>query len=500
MTIRIAGWLGLAAMAAASPAWAQTGSTPMGLPPPATAGGTRVTTQIGAPAGTPPAAPRPAGAVQPAASAEAPGASFGASASNAVRQPVPLTFGEETTAPPPPPRPAGSAAAGRGGPAGAPLVFDQGQAGQGAGQVGGQGNTAGQASQVVDLGPADLVQDAWRKGQRSEGQFLQGIKRYALSSDAAGRATLRCIAGSGQALGPAAGIGGAATAPIPVRSATPPGELAYCPVVVRPGVATTIYMPAWEEVATGKTGDDKSFTLSPLGANALVLSTKYEEVDTNIEIVGKSGLRYSLWAVSILTKSNDQLPDTSIEIIGEMPGDSSIVYGDRSSWMWQVASRRAPAAGADRTMPAGLVQASATPAALPPLGGGAAMRKMPPVETLKPKELRIDRLVFDDYEIELATPDSASIKPKRVFHDGKTVYLDFGRDGSWFYPVVRAVVDDISTPVTPTPIGDGNSIWAFDLEVLSDLILVDGTRRRVCLRYRPKPEQAAARSGGGKPS
>lgn len=256
--------------------------------------------------------------------------------------------------------------------------------------------------------------------------------------------------------------------PVAAPGQVAPGHLVvhydpYATTTVRVGenLLTTIRLPGCERIAAVRVGDAHNFEVTQESGNELSVYAWTPGVDTSLEVRGRTGNRY----VFLLRSQQASASDVA---------DIAVTVQDRRACgvVDRVAGRPAPGAPVGTT------------------ATGAPMSGRP--EPFAPADLDFDR-----YRIFVGEPGHAVIAPDRVYTDGVTTYLDYGRRAERMErPAVFAVVDGVDEPVDVRVTGARGQIVA--VPVIGDLSLRSG-QAVVCIRLRhrdPPPEVTVDESLG----
>ena len=181
---------------------------------------------------------------------------------------------------------------------------------------------------------------------------------------------------------------------------------------LREFMTTTVVFPSWEKLDEIIVGDASTFEASQAKDNILLLKPKeFIGADSNITVIGKSGLVYTFYVRSEGFNS-ENLPDLRVHV--HVPGTIPVSFS-----------------------PAPSNQEKAEP-------GDPSKRESNPNESYPQKlEPRLDRLTF-----KWTMSGDPSLAPQQVFSDGVRTWFNFGHTlEEQDLPVIARVIDGIDTPV-----------------------------------------------------
>ena len=246
---------------------------------------------------------------------------------------------------------------------------------------------------------------------------------------------------------------------------------------IRPAMVTYVQLPTWEGIGRFLMGENVVFTGERLYRNSFYVAAATAGADTNVIVIGETGLVYSFVFIADEVKGA-RTPDLPVTVEADWPlallgaPTSAPMYGSRAEWAWALEQAPKPPKMA---MAPPVAMASVVSAAA---GSGPAATDGK--DDLGP--LRREELVFGDYEVKIADPKDDEIRPIRVFHDRRYTYFDFGRERSALArrPVVHMLVDGVDSPVNTRTVGQDHSILV--AEAIGDFTLQHGSRV-VCIFY-----------------
>jgi len=181
---------------------------------------------------------------------------------------------------------------------------------------------------------------------------------------------------------------------------------------LRAYMTTTVVFPSWEKLDEIIIGDASTFEASQAKDNILLLKPKeFIGADSNITVIGKSGLVYTFYVRSEGFNS-ENLPDLRVHV--HVPGTIPVSF------------------------PLALSNEEKT-------GPGDLTKKDGPLNEFYPQKLepRLDKLNF-----KWTMSGDASLAPQQVFSDGVRTWFNFGHTlEEQDLPVIARVIDGIDTPV-----------------------------------------------------
>lgn len=208
-------------------------------------------------------------------------------------------------------------------------------------------------------------------------------------------------------------------------------------VALRENTKSLIQLPSFEKIKTILVGNEAILEAEGLHRNFLILSPKrFVGVDTNVTILGESGLIYNFY-VAVHGYNSKRIPDLKV-----------VVW---SQYLPELTQEDTPPEEAEKTVE--LAPHKVT---------GDFLQKV----TFDADQLTYNFSMAGDKEI----------APDRVFTDGWRTFFDYGdRMGREETPVIYKVVDGVDTEVTV--IRKGNLLVATDT---GDFALLLG-KKRVCV-------------------
>lgn len=181
---------------------------------------------------------------------------------------------------------------------------------------------------------------------------------------------------------------------------------------LREFMTTTVVFPSWEKLDEIIIGDASTFEASQAKDNILLLKPKeFIGADSNITVIGKSGLVYTFYVRSEGFNS-ENLPDLRVHV--HVPGTIPVSFSPVPSTE-------------EKTRP-----------------GDSSKRESNPNDSYPQKlEPRLDRLNF-----KWTMSGDPSLAPQQVFSDGVRTWFNFGHTlEEQDLPVIARVIDGIDTPV-----------------------------------------------------
>ncbi len=258
--------------------------------------------------------------------------------------------------------------------------------------------------------PLDQVQRAWANPVAAPGQVSAGVRRYSFTRDEIENRVLK--------------------------------------IAARPYMFTSIQLPACEQIEDFYLGDDYAFEIKKPRDNVIVATAYFAKGDTNMQVIGRSGTRYSFYIYSEIVDAKN-VTDTAVYVDVEGLCDARAAHSPRRF------NGSAPAREAGWSK-------------------GDYLQTMP---------LNVDQLQFDGYAVFVANERDRIIAPDRVFTDGVWVYLDYGeRINSIRLPAAFATVDGVDQPANTRVTGTYGQIYAIQAPN-SDITLKNGTAV-VCIRLK----------------
>ena len=180
---------------------------------------------------------------------------------------------------------------------------------------------------------------------------------------------------------------------------------------LREFMTTTVVFPSWEKLDEIIIGDASTFEASQAKDNILLLKPKeFIGADSNITVIGKSGLVYTFYVRSEGFNS-ENLPDLRVHV--HVPGTIPVSFPPKET--------------EEKT---GL--------------GDPSKRESNPNDPYPQKlEPRLDKLNF-----KWTMSGDTSLAPQQVFSDGVRTWFNFGHTlEEQDLPVIARVIDGIDTPV-----------------------------------------------------
>ncbi len=200
---------------------------------------------------------------------------------------------------------------------------------------------------------------------------------------------------------------------------------------LREFMTTTVVLPSWEKIDDIIIGDVSTFEATRATDHILLLKPKeFIGADSNITVVGKSGLVYTFYVRSEGFNSKN-IPDLRVHV--HVPGEVPKSFPETRKELYGNSAGVAESS-------AGSGETGDYPSSLPP---------------------RMDQLNF-----QWSMSGDSSIAPQQVFSDGIRTWFNFGNHlEEQDLPVISRVIDGVDTPVNTRV--EGNLVIAESVGVFT---------------------------------